>query len=172
MNKNEFLEGLVKALSSTGSRSLVNENIKYYSSYIEEEIRKGRREEEVMEELGDPRLIANSIKEAKGIEDEFSVLGSEDQKSYERFTNQRRSGEEDRQEHSGQKASKGFKMYSFGNASGKMALYGVLAFFLLLFVLLALIVVGLFKLLSPVLLPILMILMIMYFIRFFRNGRE
>lgn len=166
MDRNEFLEGLAKSLSSAGSRSLINENIKYYAGYIEEEIRKGRTEAEVMEELGDPRLIANSIKEAEGIEDEFSVIGSEDTGADERFTNQSQRKEED----SYKTAGENFRMYRFGGTSGKLLLYGILGFFVLLFVLVILIVVGLFKLLSPVLLPILMVLLIMSFMRFFRNG--
>ena len=70
MTKNEFLEGLRRALFSTGSNELINENINYYSSYIDEEIRKGRSEEEVVGELGDPRLLARSIKDAAGMSDE------------------------------------------------------------------------------------------------------
>ena len=70
MTKSEFLEGLRRALFSTGSNELINENINYYSSYIDEEIRKGRSEEEVVGELGDPRLLARSIKDAAGMSDE------------------------------------------------------------------------------------------------------
>lgn len=61
MTKYEFTEGLRKALSGIVGHSVVNENVKYYEDYIDMEIRKGRKEEEVMEELGDPRLIAKTI---------------------------------------------------------------------------------------------------------------
>lgn len=72
MSKNEFLEGLKKALSSTNDQRLINENYEFYRNYIEEELNKQRSEEEIMQELGDPRLIAHSIREAAGIDDEFA----------------------------------------------------------------------------------------------------
>ena len=71
MTKEEFLEGLKKALFSTGSTSLIEENIRFYSSYIDDEAAKGRSMDDIMEELGEPRLIANSIKVAHGYEDVF-----------------------------------------------------------------------------------------------------
>ena len=61
MTKEQFLSSLKEALSGNVSPSLVNENLRYYEEYIETEKRKGRTEEEVMEELGDPRLIARTI---------------------------------------------------------------------------------------------------------------
>ena len=42
MTKEEFLDGLMKALASTGSQSLITENIRFYSSYIDDELSKGR----------------------------------------------------------------------------------------------------------------------------------
>ena len=77
MTKEEFLEGLKRALFSTGSQSLIEYNLDYYSSYIDGEIAKGRSMDEVMNELGDPRLIANSIKVAEGYSDVF--VGLEDE---------------------------------------------------------------------------------------------
>ena len=43
---------------------LVRKNLTYYSSYIDGELRKGRRPEDVFDELGDPALIARSIIDA------------------------------------------------------------------------------------------------------------
>ena len=63
MTKSEFLRGLRGALSGAPD-SLILENINYYSDYIDGEIRKGRSEEEVMEELGEPQWIAKSILDA------------------------------------------------------------------------------------------------------------
>ena len=77
MIKEEFLEGLKRALFSTGSQSLIEYNLDYYSSYIDGEIAKGRSIDDVMNELGDPRLIANSIKVAEGYSDVF--VGLEDE---------------------------------------------------------------------------------------------
>lgn len=64
MNKREFLTELRKALSFELPEELVEGNINYYSSYIDGEVRKGRGQEEVLQELGDPKLIARSISDA------------------------------------------------------------------------------------------------------------
>ena len=64
MEKTEFIERLQRALAAGISSSQVAENVRYYQDYIDAEIRKGRSEKEVMESLGDPRLLAKSIIEA------------------------------------------------------------------------------------------------------------
>ncbi len=61
MTKEQFLSSLEEALTGNVSPSLINENIRYYEEYIETEKRKDRTEEEILEELGDPRLIAKTI---------------------------------------------------------------------------------------------------------------
>ena len=66
MTKQEFLQGLSRALYSTGSQVLIDENLRYYEEYIDAETASGRSEEEVTAELGDPALIAKSIKKAEG----------------------------------------------------------------------------------------------------------
>lgn len=62
MSKQEFIEGLRRSLSSINDYTFVNDTIAYYENYIESGIRMGRTEAEVMQELGDPRLIAKSIR--------------------------------------------------------------------------------------------------------------
>lgn len=64
MDKAEFIEKLQHALAGGLSSSLVAENVRYYQEYIDSEIRKGKSEAEVLEMLGEPRLIAKSIIEA------------------------------------------------------------------------------------------------------------
>ncbi|MCD8084108.1 MAG: DUF1700 domain-containing protein, partial [Clostridiales bacterium] len=61
MNRGEFLQGLQNALSGNVPPAVVRENLSYYSGYIRDEMQKGRSEADVMEELGDPRLIARTI---------------------------------------------------------------------------------------------------------------
>lgn len=63
MTKQEFLERLRLALSGRVSAAVVTENINFYEDYISTEVRKGKTEEEVLEMLGDPRLIARTIAE-------------------------------------------------------------------------------------------------------------
>lgn len=62
MNKQEFIEQLRRNLSSINDYTFVNDTIAYYENYIESQMRMGESEEEVMRKLGDPRLIAKSIK--------------------------------------------------------------------------------------------------------------
>ena len=66
MNKQEFIDRLRAALNGRVSPNLVNENVNYYEDYINTEIRKGKTEEEVLQTLGDPRLIARTIIETNG----------------------------------------------------------------------------------------------------------
>ena len=60
MRKEEFLQTLRRALTGDVPPGVVEENIRYYDGYISEEVRKGRSEEEVIKEIGDPRLIART----------------------------------------------------------------------------------------------------------------
>lgn len=69
MSKQEFIEQLRKSLASINDYTFVNDTISYYENYIESQIRMGKSEEEVMNELGDPRLIAKSIR-ATHVDDE------------------------------------------------------------------------------------------------------
>jgi len=69
MSKQEFIEQLRRNLSSINDYTFVNDTIAYYENYIESQMRMGESEEEVMRKLGDPRLIAKSIKATK--EDDF-----------------------------------------------------------------------------------------------------
>ena len=61
MSTDLFLSELREAMEGSVSPSFVNENVRYYEEYIATEVRKGRSEEDIMEELGDPRLIARTL---------------------------------------------------------------------------------------------------------------
>lgn len=65
MTKQEFLEQLSKALTSRAGSATASENVSYYEEYIATQVRAGRTEEEILAELGDPRLLARSIAEAQ-----------------------------------------------------------------------------------------------------------
>ena len=64
MTKAEFLEKLRIELSSGVTPQVLQENLNYYSQYIDDEIRKGRTESEVLAELGDPWILAKTIVDA------------------------------------------------------------------------------------------------------------
>ena len=77
MNKQEFVDRLRMALNGRVSPSLVMDNVNYYQDYINTEIRKGRTEEEVLESLGDPRLIARTLLDTEtGANAPYSDAGS------------------------------------------------------------------------------------------------
>lgn len=78
MNKQEFIDKLRAALNGRVSPGLVTDNVNYYEDYINMEIRKGRSEAEVLQMLGDPRLIAKTIVETsgKGSQTEYQETGS------------------------------------------------------------------------------------------------
>lgn len=61
MNRSEFLSKLSEALENDLSGSQVRENLEYYDSYIRSEIQNGKSEQEVLDMLGDPWMIARTI---------------------------------------------------------------------------------------------------------------
>lgn len=90
MDRREFMEKLQRALAGGLNSSMVADNMRFYQEYIDSEIRKGRTEAEVLESLGDPRLLAKSIIEAnkragesygsnREYDEEVSGPGSRDQ---------------------------------------------------------------------------------------------
>ena len=66
MDKNGFLEKLAVSLAGQVPRAVIEENVRYYDDYITGETKKGTPLREVLESLGDPRLIARSIIDANG----------------------------------------------------------------------------------------------------------
>lgn len=64
MDKQEFITLLSDALKGEVPPDVIWENLEYYKRYLREEEAKGRREEEILAELGDPRLIAKTIIDA------------------------------------------------------------------------------------------------------------
>lgn len=61
MDRETYLKELRIALQGQIPQERVNEHLRYYENYIIEESRKGRTESQVMEDLGNPRLIAKTI---------------------------------------------------------------------------------------------------------------
>ena len=166
MTKEEFLEGLKRALFSTGSQSLIEYNLDYYSSYIDGEIAKGRSMDEVMNELGDPRLIANSIKVAEGYSDVFVGLEDEvidgnagDYKENSDFEFNTKGFDKDYEE--SHKENGAFKIYNMNGKSLILPLIIALAVLILVVV----VIVAVFSFLAPVLLPIIAVLILVGLIK-------
>lgn len=58
------MQGLKSELEGRVPYSVIQENLRYYDSYIMEEVAKGQTEDEVIESLGGPRIIARTIVDA------------------------------------------------------------------------------------------------------------
>ena len=66
MSKNEFLEKLREALANDLDAAAVQDQVNYYSQYIDGETGTGMPEEAVTAELGDPWAIARTIIDSSG----------------------------------------------------------------------------------------------------------
>ena len=157
MTKQEFLEGLRDRLLEEGADILVPENLNYYDSYIEEEKQKGRTEEDVLAELGNPSLIARSILEAAGYEVDGVPDGTPGGYDNARTTEEEQFSQQfsDRMEHAEE---------SFRPVTDKILPWVILAAVLFVVVIL---VLGLFAILSYFLVPILIIVLIVRLFRMF-----
>lgn len=142
MNKIEFLQQLREALVTDLSSRTVEENIRYYSQYISDEERKGRTEEEILNELGDPWLIAKTIINT-GVPEEKNVYDSSENNDYQGYGRQ--------------SDYDGMKVYRVDTWWKKaLLIVGVIAVIGLILSL----ITGVVSLLTPVLVPILIIAII------------
>ena len=163
MTKAEFLKELSDALSTTQFHEFNREQIRYYRQYIEDEVAKGKTEEQVCEELGSPRLIARTIKDAAGFGDEsaFNEDGS--------FRDTEPEEDEswfDRQ----------YSKVKNIRYTGWKATAAVVVFFLVFFGIMALILWGLtsvFIAIAPIMAPVIMIgAVVLFFWSLFHNMRK
>ena len=63
MTKTEFLEELRRHLAGQMQEGKVLANVRYYDEYIQEQVNAGKDEQQVLQELGDPRLIARTLRD-------------------------------------------------------------------------------------------------------------
>lgn len=128
MTQTEFLDTLRRALNGKADPGVVSENLSYYRSYISDELRKGRSETEILEELGDPRLIARTILDAEKNDPRWKKTGrSFDYSDYD-YPYGNDSMEEENiseEDYSGSFHQKNFRINKWG-------LFGI--FFLVLFI--------------------------------------
>ena len=70
MNKAEFLDILGRSLKGKIDDTEYESQMDYYRSYFENELNSGRSEQDILDELGDPRLIAKTIVTTYGFNDD------------------------------------------------------------------------------------------------------
>lgn len=67
MNREEFLEILNTQLQGEIPSTEVSQHLAYYDRFIQQKISQGQTEDQVLEELGDPRLIAKTLIDTEDI---------------------------------------------------------------------------------------------------------
>ena len=155
MRKSEFLQELKEALQGEVSGGVLQENLRYYDNYITQETAAGRREEDVIDEIGSPRLIARTIIDSSEAAGDVPEQGS----GY--YENQ---GSGYGQQETGSSGS--FRYFNLNKWYWKLLL--LVLFFLVLSVVMG-IVGGIFSLLMRFAGPILVIAFIYWFIKGMRQ---
>ncbi len=84
MKKHEFISELKEALEHNLDEQKIREHVAYYEDYIQKEVKGGRPEEEVVDELGDPWAIAKTIRLSEGMEQKETVYTAEEAPSEEK----------------------------------------------------------------------------------------
>ncbi len=175
MTKQEFLDSLRAALSSRVGTRAVAENISFYEDYINTQVRMGKSEAQVIEELGDPRLLARSIAEAE----KRAGMGSEPETEYRRADSGYRAGQRGGYEtgrqsaygrgyETGQRGAYGYS-YDAGQRSSKgyrVPLWLVIVIILLVVVLVLSLVFSVISFLLPILIPV---MLVVFTVRLFRR---
>ena len=80
MNKEEFLYKMKDALDGQVSEIIISDNIDYYKNYINSEMLNGKSEIEVLDMLGDPRLLAKTVIEMQENDNNENNTKSENNK--------------------------------------------------------------------------------------------
>ncbi len=172
MNREEFLQSLRRDLSGDVPQDVLEENVQYYREYIDGEIAKGRSEEEVIEELGTPRLIAKNIEDTTELDQEEAASGR-------RFTDRGYGdtytggsaydasgdgyGGSNDGGQAGRKGGRGsFHLFDLSKWYGKVAV--VVVVFVVVFLIFS-IISGIFSVLAPFLGPLLLIWLVYSLIR-------
>ena len=86
MTKSEFLDILRSSLNGELPIDKVNENINYYDQYITLNISKGKSDDEIFNELGEPRLIAKTIIDTYKISKSYQYKKDSHTTNYENET--------------------------------------------------------------------------------------
>ena len=78
MNREDFLGQFREALDGKVSEEIIQDNENYYRSYIDGQLRSGKTEGEILQMLGDPRLLAKTIEESN----KFASESTEKRREY------------------------------------------------------------------------------------------
>ena len=144
MTRSEFLNKLKEALANDLSGPVIQENVDYYSGYIADEVRKGRSEQEVVAELGDPWAIARTIIESVEIQG-----NTQEDYGYE----------PKKQNYDQETAGRAGQVHIFGLDTWWKKLLLVLGI-VGVFMLVIAVIGGIFSLLAPILVPLILVIIV------------
>ena len=161
MDRNEFVSILRSTLTGEVPASVVEENVRYYDSYISQEIAGGKSEQEVLEALGEPRLIARTIIDTQGQQSGYSKAYTS---AYDTEDADREKGFHAELNEEGGVDIK-YKSFNFNTWYGRLLVTIVVV---LVLVLVITVVGGILSWILPVLVPVLLIL---WLLRFFSGRR-
>ncbi|MCR5370405.1 MAG: DUF1700 domain-containing protein [Clostridium sp.] len=182
MDRQEFMQDLRESLEGEISPSAVQDNLRYYNNYFDEQKAAGRSDEEILEELGEARLIARTILQSveagvdaspEGYDSDPSDNGGRDGGYRHDYTQAEQSPGRD--SYSGAE-SRGPERYAGREGAGGPEIHyidfskwyvraGVMAVFVLVLVLIFALMGGIFALLIRYAGPILLFLLIYAFVR-------
>lgn len=155
MSKQDFLDKLKTALSGRIAPELVQENINYYADYIHTQIRMGRSEQEVLDSLGDPRLIARTIAETQSNTRNNQSNGYQQEYGYSYH------GENSRREETTRRTN-----YSRSGNVVRMPGWVAAIIVMLVMMLVFTLIFTVLSFLAPILLPI---IVVVFFVKLFRD---
>ncbi|NLJ95907.1 MAG: hypothetical protein GX321_02035 [Clostridiales bacterium] len=156
MNKKEFLDILRQSLVGEVSDVVLEQNMRFYNEYISSHSDKS--EEEIIDEIGDPRLIARTIIDTERI----PAHGSFGSNNYNDYGHRQYYEDYDQHQNHGHRRSNGKKGYFRIKWYHKLALICLVILFVL-----TIFRAGLFllKLLSVFIVPIIIISILWYMFR-------
>lgn len=145
MTKYEFLQNLQRELSGKISVSEVQDQINYYSQYIDEEVSAGKSEQDIVSELGDPWIIAKTI------------LGASDNEEFARantsYEAKRASGKEKKE----REENAQIHVFGFDSWWKKLLLLlGVIGIVMLIVGVIG----GIISILAPIIIPVFVIMLV------------
>jgi hypothetical protein len=157
MNREEFIKRLEESLMGEVGQSIIRENRDYYNNYIIEEMKKGKRESEVLDSLGDPWAIGKTIIQTQGNRGDFGLPIDEMGNNVDYYSDSAR-------EDYGKNRRPYMKVHHFGLRSWKQraAVIAVVVFALAAIIA---VIVGLVSFLAPILVPLIIILILFRLLR-------
>lgn len=111
MSQEKFISELREALKGELPPSDIESQVRYYEDYFKDEIRAGKSEEEILNQLGSPRLIARTIIDSfKMKQTPWTTSGSNSESHYyNEDADYSRNAQEQQRTQSGQQSEYGFR---------------------------------------------------------------